>query len=78
MADKLQTRQISCHVINEHEFGGSTFDCSPMPLIVLYSLYHDHYIINIKISNREGLTSETATQELPQIQDLYVSVSTDV
>ncbi|XP_050738740.1 protein wntless-like isoform X2 [Eriocheir sinensis] len=73
MADKLQTRQISCHVIKEHEFGGSTFDCSPMPLIVLYSLYHDHYIINIRITNREGLSSDISAQELPQIQDLYVS-----
>lgn len=49
-----------------------------MPLIVLYSLYHDHYIINIRISNREGLSSETSTQELPHIQDLYVSVSFEV
>ncbi|MPC33995.1 Protein wntless [Portunus trituberculatus] len=68
MADKIQTRQVSCHLINEHEFGGSTYDCSPMPLIVLYSLYHDHYIINIRLSS-----TETSNQALPEIQDLYIS-----
>ncbi|KAK8745814.1 hypothetical protein OTU49_000028 [Cherax quadricarinatus] len=63
MAARMQDRQISCHLRKEHKFGGSTYDCSPMPLVVLYSLYHDHYIINIKVPNIE----------FDHIEDLYVS-----
>lgn len=77
MAAKIQDRQISCHLRKKHKFGGSTYDCSPMPLVVLYSLYHDHYIINIKVPDREGPHSKKfkINQGFDHIEDLYVSVS---
>ncbi|XP_071516913.1 uncharacterized protein [Panulirus ornatus] len=75
MAAKIQDRQISCHLRKKHKFGGSTYDCSPMPLVVLYSLYHDHYIINIKVADREGSNSKKFKihQGFDHIEDLYVS-----
>ncbi|XP_069185590.1 protein wntless isoform X2 [Procambarus clarkii] len=75
MAARMQDRQISCHLRKKHKFGGSTYDCSPMPLVVLYSLYHDHYIINIKVPIMEGPASKDfmINQEFDHIEDLYVS-----
>ncbi|KAG7175954.1 protein wntless-like [Homarus americanus] len=77
MAAKMQDRQISCHLRKEHKFGGSTYDCSPMPLVVLYSLYHDHYIINIKVPDIpvDGPASKDfeINKEFNHIEDLYVS-----
>ncbi|KAK4320074.1 hypothetical protein Pmani_009040 [Petrolisthes manimaculis] len=65
LAHTVQARHVSCNPRQEHQFGGATYHCAPVPLVVLYSLYHPHYLVNIRLEGEHhGLT---------HIQDLYVS-----
>lgn len=75
MAANYQERNLYCNYIKTHKFDGNTYDCSPQVLLVLYSIHHDHYLLNILIPHHRDDTNERINRNFGRIKDVYITVS---
>ncbi|XP_047493032.1 protein wntless-like isoform X3 [Penaeus chinensis] len=76
IASNEQERRLLCH--SNHQFQQETYDCSPVVIAVLYSLQHDHYIINIRLFHNSGKDGQGRLHfdGLGGIEDMYMTFIT--
>ncbi|XP_037785918.1 protein wntless-like isoform X2 [Penaeus monodon] len=76
IASNEQERRLLCH--SNHQFQQETYDCSPVVIAVLYSLHHDHYIINIRLFHSSGKDGQGRLHfdGLGGIEDMYMTFIT--
>ncbi|ROT65446.1 wntless protein [Penaeus vannamei] len=76
IASNEQERRLLCH--STHQFQQETYDCSPVVIAVLYSLHHDHYIINIRLFHSSGKNGQGRLHfdGLGGIEDMYMTFIT--
>ncbi|KAG7166919.1 wntless-like 3 [Homarus americanus] len=68
-----QKRKLYCSFIEKHKFDGETYNCSPQVVFVLYSLYHDRYLINMMIPHHRDDTNEWINRNFGRVKDAYIS-----
>lgn len=74
IASSYQDLKLYCNSVKHHTFRGQTFDCSPQVLAVLFSLQHEHYLLNLLIPTRRDDTNKWTNRNLGLVTDVYVTV----
>lgn len=75
IAANYQERKLHCVFVRKHKFNGIMYDCSPQVVIVLYSVHHDHYLINILLPLFRDDTNEWVNQNFEDVKNVYITVS---
>ncbi|XP_045624019.2 protein wntless [Procambarus clarkii] len=73
IAENYQERKLYCNYVRKHTFDGMMYDCSPQVVVVLYSLHHDYYLINIMIPHHRDDTNEWVNRNFGRVKDAYIT-----
>ncbi|XP_069935695.1 protein wntless-like isoform X2 [Cherax quadricarinatus] len=73
IATNYQERKLYCSYVKEHVFDGTTYDCSPQVVVVLYSLHHEYYLINMMIPHHREDTNEWVNRNFGRVKDVYIT-----
>ncbi|XP_071521707.1 protein wntless-like isoform X1 [Panulirus ornatus] len=73
IAANYQERKLYCVFIKKHSFDELTYDCSPQVVVVLYSVHHDHYLINILLPLFRDDTNEWVNRNFEAVKGLYIT-----